>query len=242
MIFDDFMELHGDRMFADDKAICGGIALLDGLPVTVIGHDKGRDLEERKQTNFAMAHPEGYHKALRLAHQAEKFGRPIVFFVDTPGAFCGIGAEERGQSGAIAQCLFELIDVKVPMVMVVIGEGGSGGALALGVCDRVAMLSNALYSILSPKGFASLVWKDPQREDEAADIMKITPEDLKELGVIDEIIPEAPGGAHRNHRLTATNLKRYIVSAIDGLRQMPLQQLLDTRYDKFRKMGQFNEN
>lgn len=241
LIFDEFVEMHGDRAFADDSAICGGIALLRGVPVTVIGHDKGRNLEERKKTNFAMAHPEGYRKAMRLVRQAEKFHRPVIFFVDTPGAYAGVGAEERGQGIAIAENLYDLIDVRTPMVMCVLGEGGSGGALALGVCDKVGMLSNALYSVLSPKAFASLVWKDPSKENQAADIMRITADDLKQLGVIDAIVEEPVGGAHRSPRVTGMHLKHFLMDSIEELMEKPVDILLENRYDKFRKIGVYHE-
>lgn len=183
LLFDEFCELHGDRLFGDDQAMLGGIANFRGIPITVIAEVKGRNLEENKRSNFAMPHPEGYRKALRLAKQAEKFHRPVVFFIDTPGAFCGIGAEERGQGEAIARNLLELSRLKTPIISIVLGEGGSGGALALGVCDELAMLENAVYSVISPRGFASILWKDASREREAADRLHITAEDLLKLQV-----------------------------------------------------------
>ena len=189
-IFEEFFELHGDRGYGDDGAILGGIARLNGVPVTIIAEVKGRNLEENKRSNFAMPHPEGYRKALRLAKQAEKFHRPIICFIDTPGAFCGVEAEERGQGEAIAKNLAEFMSLKTPVVSVVLGEGGSGGALALGVCDDLAMLENALYSVISPRGAASILWKDAAREQEACEIMRITAQDLLEFGVADAIIPE----------------------------------------------------
>lgn len=241
MIFDDFIEIHGDRMYGDDHAIRCGIARLNGMPVTVIGQDKGRNLEERKETNFAMPQPEGYRKALRVAKQAEKFHRPVILFVDTPGAFCGVGAEERGQGGAIAWNLFEFMNLKTPTVMVVLGEGGSGGALALGVCDRIAMLSNAIYSVISPKGFASIVWKDPTREAQAADLMKITPTHLQDMKIIDTIIAEPAGGAHKNPKETAANIQSFLIASLNDLQKLPTEELLQRRYEKFRSIGIFTE-
>lgn len=239
LIFDEYYEMHGDRLFGDDAAVTGGIARIDGRPVTVIAQVKGRNIDENKKCNFAMPHPEGYRKALRLARQAEKFSRPIVCFIDTPGAFCGIAAEERGQGEAIAKNLFEFIGIKVPIVSVVLGEGGSGGALALGVCDELAMMENAIYSVISPRGFASILWKDASREKEAADIMKITAEDLLQLGVCEKIIPEPAGGAHNNCQAAAENISRYIFETIEKLSQYDIAKLLDNRYNKFRKIGEF---
>ena len=194
MIFDEFYEMHGDRLFGDDAAIVGGIARVHGISVTVLGQVKGHNLEENKKTNFSSPHPEGYRKALRLAHQAEKFHRPVICFIDTPGAFCGIAAEERGQGEAIARCLLEFSRLKTPVISIVLGEGGSGGALALGVCDTLGMLENAVYSVISPRGCASILWKDASREKEAAEAMKMTAEDLYGLGVCDGIIPRPPAG------------------------------------------------
>lgn len=241
MIFDDFMEIHGDRLYGDDKAVVCGIATLDGMPVTVIGQVKGRNLNENKESNFAMMHPEGYRKALRAMKQAQKFNRPVVCFIDTPGAFCGIEAEERGQGEAIARNLFEVIMLKTPIVSIVLGEGGSGGALALGVCDELAMLENAQYSVISPRGFASILWKDGSREKEAANIMKITAEDLVELKVAEAIIPEPQGGAHNDPTQTAENIKEYLLSAIDRLKGTEGDELIEKRYEKFRKIGVFEE-
>lgn len=242
LIFDEYYEMHGDRAFGDDSAITGGIARLNGRPVTVIAQVKGRDLAENQKVNFAMPHPEGYRKALRLAKQAEKFNRPIVCFIDTPGAFCGVAAEERGQGEAIAKNLFEFISLKVPVISVVLGEGGSGGALALGVCDELAMLENAIYSVISPRGFASILWKDATREKEAADIMKITAEDLVELGICEHIISEPVGGAHNDPNLTAEHISDYLTQAIEKLSKLEVAKLLDNRYNKFRKVGDFEEN
>ncbi len=241
LIFDNFYEMHGDRLYGDDSSIIGGVAFLKGVPVTVIGHVKGRNLDENKKANFAMPHPEGYRKALRLAKQAEKFNRPIIFFVDTPGAFCGIGAEERGQGEAIAKNLMELSLVKVPIITVVLGEGGSGGALALGVCDVLGMLENAIYSVISPRGFASILWKDASKEEQAANILKITAEDLVELEIAEEIIPEAAGGVHNNLEYTAEKISEFLQKNVKILSKHTIENLLDNRYNKFRKIGQFSE-
>ena len=241
MLFDEFVELHGDRYYGDDAAILGGIANFRGMPVTVIAQVKGRNIEENKHSNFAMPHPEGYRKALRLAKQAEKFHRPVIFFIDTPGAFCGVAAEERGQGEAIARNLFELSRLKTPIVSVVLGEGGSGGALAMGVCDELAMLENAVYSVISPRGFASILWKDASREKEAADRMRITADDLVELGVCDFIIEEPAGGAHNNPQQTAENISHYLYETLQKLMQKEVAFLLTSRYNKFRKIGVFSE-
>lgn len=241
MLFDEFCEMHGDRLYGDDAAIIGGIANFRGKSITVIAQVKGRNLEENKKSNFAMPHPEGYRKALRLAKQAEKFHRPIVFFIDTPGAFCGVAAEERGQGEAIAKNLFELSRLKTPIISVVLGEGGSGGALALGVCDELAMLENAIYSVISPRGFASILWKDASREKEAADICKITAHDLVELNICDSVIAEPVGGAHNNHQQTAENISEYLFSALNRFANLDTTALIDHRYEKFRKIGEFSE-
>ena len=196
LIFEEFYELHGDRHYGDDAALMGGIARIDGMPVTVLAEVKGRDLNENKKTNFAMPHPEGYRKALRLAKQAEKFHRPVICFIDSPGAFCGIEAEERGQGEAIAKNIMEFMRLKTPVTSVVLGEAGSGGALALGVCDRLAMLENALYSVISPRGCASILWKDASKEQEACEVLKMTAEDMVEFGIAEAIIDEPNGSAH----------------------------------------------
>ncbi|WP_084424722.1 acetyl-CoA carboxylase carboxyltransferase subunit alpha [Caloramator sp. ALD01] len=216
MIFDDFIEFHGDRLYGDDPAIVGGIATLDGIPVTVIGEQKGRNTKENLYRNFGMPHPEGYRKALRLMKQAEKFKRPIITFIDTPGAYCGIGAEERGQAEAIARNLMEMSTIDTLKIAIVIGEGSSGGALAISVADEIWMLENAVYSILSPEGFASILWKDASRAKEAADVMKMTAYDLMELGIINRIIKEPAGGAHKAPQMVADEIKRNLIAVIKG--------------------------
>lgn len=241
LIFDEFCEMHGDRLYGDDGAIVGGIANFRGIPVTVISHVKGRNIDENKKANFAMPHPEGYRKALRLAKQAEKFHRPIIFFIDTPGAFCGVAAEERGQGEAIARNLFELSTLKTPIISVVLGEGGSGGALALGICDQLAMLENSIYSVISPRGFASILWKDASREREAADICKISADDLVDFGICDNIIPEPLGGAHNNHQQTAENISEYLYLTLREIVKIDIDVLMEKRYEKYRKIGQFVE-
>ena len=241
LIFTDFYEMHGDRLCGDDGAIIGGVARLDGMPVTIIAEVKGRDINENKKCNFAMPHPEGYRKALRLARQAEKFHRPVICFIDTPGAFCGIAAEERGQGEAIARNIAEFMTLRTPVISVVLGEGGSGGALALGVCDELAMLENAIYSVISPRGFASILWKDASREQEACDIMKITAEDLVRLGVAEAIIEEPLGGAHNDLDKISENIKEYLSQKIPEKLQKDIDVLLKERYTKFRKIGEFTE-
>ena len=227
-IFDNFMELHGDRLYGDDRAIIGGIGFLQGMPVTVIGEQKGKSTKENMERNFGMPNPEGYRKALRLMKQAEKFNRPIITFIDTPGAYPGIGAEERGQGEAIARNLLEMSTLKVPIICVVIGEGSSGGALAIGVGDRILMLENSIYSILSPEGFASILYKDSSLYKKAAKEMKITAKDLKELGVIDEIIKEDN---------IFENTKKSIVKNLEKLLKTEKDKLLEERYQKYMKIG-----
>lgn len=241
LIFTDFYEMHGDRLYGDDKAIMGGIARLDGRPVTIIAQVKGRDLNENKACNFAMPHPEGYRKALRLARQAEKFHRPVICFIDTPGAFCGIAAEERGMGEAIAKNIAEFMTLRTPVVSIILGEAGSGGALALGVCDELAMLENAQYSILSPRGFASILWKDASREKEASEIMRITAEDMVRFGVAEAIIEEPLGGAHNDLDKISENIKEYLSHIIPEKCQKDIDVLLKERYTKFRKIGEFIE-
>lgn len=241
LIFSEFYEMHGDRLYGDDKAIIGGIARIDGTPVTVIAQVKGRDINENKACNFAMPHPEGYRKALRLAKQAEKFHRPIICFIDTPGAFCGIAAEERGQGEAIAKNIAEFMTLRTPIISIVLGEGGSGGALAMGVCDELAMLENAQYSVLSPRGFASILWKDASREQEACEVMKITAEDMVNLGVAEAVIEEPLGGAHNDLDKISENIKEYLSQKISEKCQKDIDVLLKERYTKFRKIGAFTE-
>ena len=241
LIFDEFFEMHGDRLFGDDGAIIGGVASIGGIPVTVIAEVKGRNIDENKASNFAMPHPEGYRKALRLAKQAEKFHRPIICFIDTPGAFCGVEAEERGQGEAIAKNLMEFMLLKTPIVSVVLGEGGSGGALALGVCDELAMLENSVYSVISPRGFSSILWKDASREKEACEVMKITAEDLVDLGVAEKIIDEPLGGAHNDVKQIAENIAEYLLKVLDRKCKIDIDVLLEERYTKFRKIGEYTE-
>ena len=240
-IFTDWYEMHGDRLFGDDRAIIGGLARLDGNPVTIIAEVKGRDINENKNCNFAMPHPEGYRKALRIARQAEKFHRPVICFIDTPGAFCGVAAEERGQGEAIAKNIAEFMTLRTPIISIVLGEGGSGGALALGVCDELAMLENAEYSVLSPRGFASILWKDASREQEASEIMKITAEDMVRLGVAEAIIEEPLGGAHNDLDKISENIKEYLSQKIPEKCKKDIDVLLKERYTKFRKIGAFTE-
>ncbi len=241
LIFNDFFELHGDRLYGDDGAILGGIGRLGNIPVTVIAEVKGRDIFENKASNFAMPHPEGYRKALRLARQAEKFNRPVICFIDTPGAFCGIAAEKRGQGEAIARNLAEFMVLKTPVISVVLGEGGSGGALALGVCDELAMLENSIYSVISPRGFASILWKDASKEKEACNIMRITAEDAVNLGIAEQIIPEPEGGAHNDPEMTAENISEFLVKTLNSKMKKDIDVLLNERYNKFRKVGVFSE-
>ncbi|WP_202976458.1 acetyl-CoA carboxylase carboxyltransferase subunit alpha [Anaerophilus nitritogenes] len=236
-ITSSFMELHGDRLYKDDSAIIGGIGMIDHIPVTIIGHQKGKDTNENIQRNFGMAHPEGYRKALRLMKQAEKFKRPIITLIDTPGAYCGIEAEERGQGEAIATNILKMSQLKTPIICIVIGEGGSGGALALGVGDRVCMLENSIYSVISPEGLSSILWKDSSLAQKAADMMKLTAKDLLDLKVIDHVIEEPLGGAHKDVEFVGKKIKDYIVDELNGLMKLDHEVLLNQRYDKFRKIG-----
>lgn len=244
----DFIELHGDRSFRDDPAIVAGIAKLAGFRVAIIGHQRGRSTEERLRRNFGMPNPEGYRKALRIFRMAEKFKLPVINFIDTQGAFPGLEAEERGQSEAIAQNLKDLSELNVPVISIVIGEGGSGGALALGVSDAVFMLENACYSVITPEGCASILWpgtNDEQSKNNAAiaaEALKLTAQQLKELEVIDEIIPEPQGGAHRNHKESAELLQTYLIKYLEELGEMTLKELLKRRYEKLRKLGPVLEN
>ncbi|MER1987007.1 MAG: acetyl-CoA carboxylase carboxyl transferase subunit alpha [Solibacillus sp.] len=241
-IFTDFMELHGDRTFMDDAAIVGGIAAFNGQPVTVIGHQRGKTTKENIRRNFGMPHPEGYRKALRLMKQAEKFNRPIICFIDTKGAYPGKAAEERGQSEAIARNLFEMAGLTVPIISIVIGEGGSGGALALGVANKILMLENSTYSVISPEGAASILWKDATLAKQAAEALKITALDLRELGIIDGIIPEVTGGAHKNVQKQAINIKESIEDTLAILSPLSKEELIEDRYQKFKNIGQYLEN
>jgi acetyl-CoA carboxylase carboxyl transferase subunit alpha len=239
LCFSDFIELHGDRMFRDDEAIVGGWARLEGRTVMVIGQQKGRDMKENLRCNFGMPHPEGYRKALRLMQMAEKFGHPVVTLIDTPGAYPGIGAEERGQAEAIARNLREMARLRVPLVAVVIGEGGSGGALALGVADRVIMLENSVYSVITPEGCAAILWKTASAKDKAAAAMKMTAGDLNELRVIDEVIPEPFGGAHADWPTTADVLREALVRHLFELSELTPEDLLPRRWEKYLAMGEF---
>lgn len=235
-IFDDFFEQKGDALGKEDGSIYGGIATFHGKPVTVIGHRKGNNLQENMDCNFGMPGPEGYRKALRLMKQAEKFGRPIITFIDTPGAYPGLEAEMNGQSSAIAENLAKMSALKVPVIAVVTGEGSSGGALAIGVANSVIMMENAVYSILSPEGYATILWKDSSRSDEACNMMKLTAQDLYDFHVIDEIIPEPVGGAHLNHRATFKMVEKYIKKELDKYAKMGADELAKHRYKKFRNI------
>ena len=237
----EFLELHGDRVFGDDRAIVGGFARFNGRSVMVIGHQKGKTLKDRMQRNFGMPNPEGYRKALRLMKLAEKFRRPILTFIDTPGAYPGIGAEERGQAEAIAHNLLVMSRLAVPIVSVVIGEGGSGGALALGVADRVLMLEHAVYSVISPEGCAAILWDDPAKAPDAAAALKLTAKDLLELGVIDEVIPEPMGGAHRDPSAMAERLAKALSAHLGQLAELSGEEILARRDVKYRKMGSVGE-
>ena len=241
-LFTDFVEVHGDRRFADDPAILGGFGWFEGTPMLVLGHQKGRTTKENVARNFGMPKPEGYRKALRLMELAARFGRPIVCFIDTTGAYPGIDAEERGQAEAIAKNLEVMAGLPVPMVCVVIGEGGSGGALALGVTDRILMLEYAVYSVISPEGCASILWRDDSKKADAAEAMKMTARDLSRLGIVDEVVPEAAGGAHRDFDLTARNVGLALRRHLKELSRLSPKKLLDQRYAKFRRMGAFVES
>jgi acetyl-CoA carboxylase carboxyl transferase subunit alpha len=237
MIMSDFVELHGDRLFSDDKAMICGLAKLGSLKVMVIGHQKGRDTKENLKRNFGCAHPEGYRKALRVMQMAEMFNLPVMVFIDTPGAYPGIGAEERGQSHAIALNLREMMRLEVPIMAVVIGEGGSGGALGVGVADRVAVLENSYYSVISPEGCAAILWKDGAKASQAAEVLKLTGQDLLRMSLIDEVIPEPLGGAHRDAQKSAQNIKEVVLRNFKELLLLDKTELLKLRYKKFRSMG-----
>jgi acetyl-CoA carboxylase carboxyl transferase subunit alpha len=240
-IFTDWTELHGDRNFGDDPALICGIARFHGEEVMVIGHQKGRDIKSRVYRNFGQPNPEGYRKALRFMQMAQKFKRPLFTFVDTPGAYPGLGAEERGQAEAIARNLREMARLKIPIITTITGEGGSGGALAIAIADRVLMLENSVYSVITPEGCASIMWRDASKRDLAAQALKITAEDMVDLGVIDEIVPEPAGGAHLDYDATAASLSGALQKHLAELRAYPQDQLTNLRYDKFRKMAQFFE-
>jgi len=234
---DSFIELHGDRAFADDHAIVAGLARFNGRPVVVIGHQKGKTLKERMYRNFGMPNPEGYRKALRLMRLAEKFGRPVLTFIDTPGAYPGIGAEERGQAEAIGRNLLVMASLQVPIVTVVIGEGGSGGALAIGVADRLLMLQHAVYSVISPEGCAAILWNDQSKATDAAEALNMTADDLQKLGITDQVIPEPLGGAHRDPMLSCDTVKKAIEAHLSELLELSTEDLLKRRYDKYRRIG-----
>jgi acetyl-CoA carboxylase carboxyl transferase subunit alpha len=241
VIAPDFVELHGDRRFGDDPAIVGGLAIVDGLPLVIIGHQKGRDTKENIHRNFGMAHPEGYRKALRLMRLAANFGIPIVTMVDTPGAYPGLGAEERGQSEALARNILEMAHLPVPIVTIVIGEGGSGGALAIAVGDVVMMLENSIYSVITPEGCAAILWKDASKAEQAAEALKLTATDLLDLKVVDEVIPEPLGGAHRDPDETARLVQEAVLRHVRALIGLPAQELLDRRLEKYMRMGVYLE-
>jgi acetyl-CoA carboxylase carboxyl transferase subunit alpha len=241
LLFEDFHELHGDRAFGDDAAMVAGFARYRGRPVVVVGQQKGRDTKQRVAQNFGQAKPEGYRKALRVMQLAAKFGRPIFTFVDTPGAYPGIDAEERGQAEAIARNLREMVRLPVPIVVTITGEGGSGGALAIAVGDQVNMLENSVYSVISPEGCASILWRDSAKAESAAEALKITARDLKGLGIVDRIVPEPEGGAHTDHETSAVLLGRVLDAALADLSQLATRDLLEARYEKFRRVGQFFE-
>jgi len=241
LMTEDFVELHGDRLFADDKAIVGGFARLDNQPVVIIGHQKGRDTKSNVFRNFGMPNPEGYRKALRLMHLAAKFKRPVITLLDTPGAYPGLGAEERGQAEAIARNLFEMSHLPVPIVVVIIGEGASGGALGLGVGDRVLMFENSWYSVIAPESCSSILWRSWEYKEQAAEALKLTASDLLEQKIIDRIVPEPPGGAHRNHEMAASTLKKILLEELKALQKLKPDKLVERRVEKFSKMGVWKE-
>lgn len=241
LIMEDFVQLHGDRLFSDDKAIVAGFAKVDNQKVAVIGHQKGRDTKENLLRNFGCAHPEGYRKALRIMQLAQKFDLPIVIFIDTPGAYPGIGAEERGQAHSIAYNLREMTAISVPIIIFIIGEGGSGGALGIGIGDRVCILENAYYSVISPEGCAAILWRDRAKAPEAAEALKLTAEDLLKLGIVEEMVKEPLGGAHRDPETCASNIKATIKKYLQELMPLSKKELLEKRYKRFRKIGVFKE-
>ena len=241
LCFTDFQELHGDRMYADDQSLVGGIGRLEGQPVVIIGHQKGRDTKERVRRNYGMARPEGYRKALRLMKMAEKFHLPVISLIDTPGAYPGMGAEERGQSEAIARNLIVMAELKTPVIATVIGEGGSGGALAIGVADRLLMLQYGIYSVISPEGCASILWKSPEKAEAAAEALGITAERLLKLGLVDEVIPEPLGGAHRDIQAIADSVKNALLNALSEVQALSSDQLIEQRRNRLAAYGVYNE-
>jgi len=242
LLFDEFVELHGDKAFGDDRAIVTGFAKMDGRRVMMVGHQKGRTLKERNECLYGCAHPEGYRKAMSKMEMASRYGLPIVCLIDTPGAYPGIGAEERGQAYNIAVNLRDMSTLEVPIICVVIGEGGSGGALGIGIGDHIAVMQNAYYSVISPEGCAGILWKHSKHADKAARALRFTSSDLLEMGIVEEIIPEPLGGAHRNHRHTAMTLKGSILAALKSLETLSTEELLERRYQRFRRFGMFEEN
>ena len=241
MVMRDFIPLAGDRLFGEDKALLAGFAMLGQRKIAVIGHQKGKDTKENIERNFGCAHPEGYRKAIRIMHLAERFSIPIVCLIDTPGAYPGVGAEERGQAQAIAENIRDMFSIKVPILVTIIGEGGSGGALGIGVGDKVLIMEYAYYSVISPEGCAAILWKDASKREEAAKVLKLTAPDLLKMGIVDEIVSEAEGGAHRGAEQSAQNLKSAINKNLDELSRLSVETLLDQRYQRYRKMGIFNE-
>lgn len=240
-LFEDFIELHGDRLYGDDPALIGGIGIFKNMGVVVIGHNKGKNIKENVARNFGMPHPEGYRKALRLMRLAERWHLPVISFIDTPGAYPGIGAEERGQAEAIGRNILEAFEIRTPILVVVIGEGGSGGALGIGVGDRILMLENAIYSVISPEGCAAIIWKDSKQAEKAASALKLTAQDLLRFNIIDEIIPEPPGGAHTDIVFTMRTVEEYISRNLEMICSKDIETLLEERYQKVRKIGIFEE-
>lgn len=241
LIMEDFIPLHGDRLFGDDRAMVCGFARLNGERIVIIGHQKGRNTKENIERNFGCAHPEGYRKAIRIMRLGERFNMPIICFVDTPGAYPGIGAEERGQAQAIAENIREMFSLDTPVIITVIGEGGSGGALGIGVGDKVLIMEYAYYSVISPEGCAAILWKDAARREDAAGVLKLTAPELMEMEIVDDVIPEPEGGAHRNHNETAASLKKKLTESLEEINSLPKPSLLARRYQKFRKIGIFKE-
>lgn len=242
LIFSNFIELHGDRMYSDDPAICGGFATFRERTVMLIGQQKGRTAKEKSFRNFGMPHPEGYRKAIRLFKLAERFKKPVITFIDTPGAFPGIAAEERNQAEAIASSIATMLNLRVPVISIVISEGGSGGALAIGVCDRLLMLQYSIYSVISPEGCASILWRDTSRASEAAEYLKLTAEDLLKMGIADEIVNEPLGGAHRNWNATASSINEHLYRNLLEIESIPVEELRKNRHEKYRKIGVYKEN